>query len=353
MLRASLHVGWGASLLLTGCFSSPPSISEGESGSSTTSASTSSPTSASGTSGITLTSDATTDVTSGPDTGSSSSFSSSGASSGGVETSADGATGESTGVPGCQGGRVEVGRECLTPLSIAGSHTVAGEDGGTFDALMPCLAASCGADLPLGGGFDNTNIALRSNEADFDLGSWGICGAALEGETPNLWVALARCAVAEGDVFTVTELFSLANDELGCFRVECPEDTTLVGGGGVWSSQFGVTGSQPTVDGRWEVCGGASASGQQVEVHAYCAVLAQGASITMSEDTQPVAPISVGCAQAVCSTGTAISGGGDGGPLTAEFSVSAPSEVDEAWTACGRTGPLGGQIRSRVLCYQP
>ncbi len=335
------------------------SEAEGESGSSTTSASTSSPTSASGTSGITLTSDATTNATSGPDTdtGSSSSISSSGASSGGVETSADDTTGESTGVPGCQGERVEVGRKCLTPLSIASSHTVAGEDGGTFDALMPCLAASCGADLPLGGGFDNTNIALHSNEADFDLGSWGICGAALEGETPNLWGALARCAVADGDVFTVTELFSLANDELGCFRAECPEDTTLVGGGGVWSSQFRITGSQPTVDGRWEVCGGASAGasagGQQVEVHGYCAVLAQGASITMSEDTQPLAPISVGCAQAVCSTGTAISGGGDGGPLTAEFSVSAPGEVDDAWTACGRAGSLGGQIRSRVLCYQP
>jgi len=114
-----------------------------------------------------------------------------------------------------------------------------------------------------------------------------------------------------------------------------------------------VTASQPTRDGHWEVCGRGLGSPPEVEVDAYCAVLPRGASIQLGEETAQVDNTALGCAQATCPTGVAIAGGGDGGSISATFEVSRPSDAGEAWMACGRANLPSGEIRSRVLCYQP
>jgi len=243
---------------------------------------------------------------------------------------------------------------CLTPLSVSNAFSViGGVGGGTFDELVPCLTASCGLDLPLGGGFDLTNVALHAGSADLESGDWGICGAAT-GE-PSAWNVSAQCVVAQGDVFVVTGVFPFDDDELGCREVECPAGTSLVGGGGRWGSNLSVNTSEPTVDGlHWEVCGGGLGDAPQLEVDAYCAVLPDGASTEVVEETQLVDSETLGCAQANCPQGTALAGGGSGGLVAATFEVSQPAVGGaQGWLACGRANLVTGEIRSRVLCYQP
>ncbi len=345
------YVVWGAAGLLAGCFSNPPVL---DSGGDDTGSSTSSATSVSPTSGVTMPPGSTSeDATSSSTAGESGSSSSDATSSTGVlDTSGEDSSGESTAAAGCEADRVEIDEMCLTPLSVSNAFSVIGGiGGGAFDDAMPCLEASCGMDLPLGGGFEVTDVAPHSSHANFGAGSWDICGAA--GEEPNTWDVSARCAVAEGDVFTETEPYALADDFLGCVDAGCPADTSLVGGGGRWGPNFEVTGSRPTRDGHWEVCGRGLGNGPEVEVDAYCAVLPAGASIQLAEEIELVDSVTLGCAQAVCPSGIAIAGGGDGGSISATFEVSRPTDAGEAWMTCGRANLPSGEIRSRVLCYQP
>ncbi len=344
------NVGWGASILLVGCFSSPPAAEEtGDE----TESSTSTTTNVSPTSGLTMptpptvTDGSTTSTTTSADSGTGSS--SAGSSSGLDVTSDDGTSSESTAARGCDPQRVEVDGMCLEPLAVTSAFTNGGVDA-PFDEAMPCRLASCDADLPLSGGFDVANVALHSMGADFDESAWSICGAST-GEL-SAWTAWARCAAAQGDVFVVTETHELADDEAGCLDAGCPPDTTLVGGGGRWGENFAVTGSRPTNGEHWEVCGLGFGDALQVDVDAYCAVLPEGASVDFVESIEPVDNDALGCAEAVCTSGVLIAGGGDGGLLSASFAVSRPTSTDDGWMTCGRANLASGQIRSRALCYE-
>ncbi|MGH1347172.1 MAG: hypothetical protein ACRBN8_36760 [Nannocystales bacterium] len=350
MNGASRYVVWGAASLLVGCFSDPPTVNDagGDTGSST-----SSQTSLSPTSGETSQTDPTvTDATSSStaaDSGSSGTTTT-GDSTGAVESSEEGPASESTDGGGCAPGQVEVDGTCLSPLEISSAFSVSGI-GGPFNEGTPCLSTSCGPDLPLSGGFEVDNVDLHSSAADFEAGSWDICGASAG--NPDAWNVFARCAVAEGDLLTVTEVEVLDDDAVVCVDAGCPMGTSLVGGGGRWGSNFALTASQPTLDGHWEVCGRGLGGAPQVEVDATCAVLPVGASIQLVEVTEPVELATVDCAQAACKAGLAIAGGGNGGTLAATLEVSRAMEDGQAWMACGRANFSSGQIRARVLCYEP
>lgn len=351
MNRGMRYVGWGVSILLVGCFSSPPAAEEtgNETGSSTSAATSVSPTSGLTMSTVsTVTEGSTTSTTTSGESATGSS--SEGSSRGLDETSGEGTSSESTAGRGCAEDRVEIDGMCLEPLAVTSAFTNGGVDA-PFDEAMPCRSASCDADLPLSGGFDVANVALHSMGADFDERAWSTCGAT-SGELSS-WTVWARCVVAQGDVFVVTETHELADDETGCLDAGCPPDTVLVGGGGRWGENFAVTGSRPTDDEHWEVCGLGLGDGPQVDVDAYCAVLPPGASVDFVESVEPVDTETLGCAEATCPAGVLIAGGGDGGLLSASFEVSRPTNTDDGWTTCGRANVGNGQIRSRALCYRP
>lgn len=349
------HAAWGVAwvLLTGGCFSDPPAATETTDGTSS-SGSTPTPTSVSATSGFPPPTAGGTSTTSAESDSSSSLATSSGSGSSGPESSSGSeSSGQTTGVVECAGTRVEVEGVCLTPIALTDAYTVLGSIA-PFDDGTPCLASSCNADLPLGGGFERENILIHSMEADLDAATWGMCGSPDPEGSPNTWNLAARCTVGTGDVFTASEVHPLDANALVCATAECPNGTELVGGGGSWGPDFEMTASQPLLDGEeWEVCGGVGNSATDIEVHAYCAVLPLGASTEVFETLEPVEVLDLVCAEAACSEGFAIAGGGNGNSIPVSFEVSRPTSEGDAWMACGRSEMFNGQVGSRVLCYQP
>lgn len=358
-MESSTHAALGVALavLTGGCFSDPPAGTETTDGtSSSTSTPTPTPTSVAPTSAV----PPTTAETGGSSTSSAESDSSSGVgtlstsgSSGLDSSSGSETTGKTTGVVDCSETRVEVEGVCLTPVNLTNAYTVLG-NAAPFDDVAPCLALSCNADLPLGGGFERQNILLHSMQADLDTATWENCGSPDPEGSPNTWNVGARCTVGTGDIFTASEVFSLDANQLPCITVGCPDGTELVGGGGDWGPGFEMTASQPMLeDEEWQVCGGVGNSDVDVEVHAYCAVLPVGASTEVYETIELVEVLDLVCAEAVCPAGFAIAGGGDGNAISVTFETSRPTNVGNAWRACGRSEMFNGQIGSRVVCYQP
>ncbi|MBV1861951.1 MAG: hypothetical protein KUG77_26250, partial [Nannocystaceae bacterium] len=142
------HAAWAATLMLVGCFSSPPGAAQGgeDTGTSSSSESAIGPTTGDPVTGPTGSAGTTTGPVSSGDTGSSGD-----SGSGGSETTSGGSTSAETteGMVECTLGQVELEGQCLSPLNVSEAFSVVGEPA-AFAEGGPCIAASCEGALPLG-----------------------------------------------------------------------------------------------------------------------------------------------------------------------------------------------------------
>lgn len=282
--------------------------------------------------------DATTGDTSTSSSGSSSAGESGASSSGGpVE---------------CEDDQVRIEGTCLTPLTVAAAQTVV-NPGSPQPSGMPCRDAMCApGQLPLGGGFRMDGAVAHASHATAAEDGWVTCASPI-GTGAGAWQTSARCSIGEGDVLVRTEPHIYDPDTVGCFDVECPGNTTLVGGGARWGSDIRMRANTPEDDGTWQFCGDGLGQEVEVEVDVYCAVLPDRTSVETYEESVVVDSDQSVCVEATCVEGVAVAGGVLGAVGTVLDASFPDPDGAESWHACAHIDSFfSAQMRVRVLCLR-